>query len=243
MERRFAHPDDIRISLAGGFELTRHGRIVDVAEPGQRVLAYLALNDRAVPRGELANVLWTDASPEHAAGSLRSALWRIRQLGDDIVASTMRALRLAADVRVDIREGVEWARRVADESHEARREDAAVASDGGDILPDWTENWVRVERERLRQLRLHALETLSGRLVAASRHGDALEVALIALRSAPLRESAHRAVIGVHLAEGNTCEALRHYETYRDLLRTSLGLEPSHLLRRMVESEATSAVD
>jgi DNA-binding SARP family transcriptional activator len=50
----------------------------------------------------------------------------------------------------------------------------------------------------------------------------------------PLRESAHRAVIEVHLAEGNPGEALRQYDLYRRLLRVELGLSPSQAIRSLV---------
>jgi Bacterial transcriptional activator domain. len=50
---------------------------------------------------------------------------------------------------------------------------------------------------------------------------------LAAVSGEPLRESAHRQLIEVHLAEGNRVEALRQYEAYRQLMRDELGLGPS----------------
>ena len=50
----------------------------------------------------------------------------------------------------------------------------------------------------------------------------------------PLRESAHRAVILVHLSEGNRSEALRQYEFCRRLLKEQLALEPSIQLERLL---------
>jgi DNA-binding SARP family transcriptional activator len=90
-------------------------------------------------------------------------------------------------------------------------------------------------------MRFHALETLVQRLIGLERYGDAMDVALSSLRGEPLRESAHRAVISVHIAEGNPCEALRHYRGYRDLLRSQLGLEPSDLIKRMVNAIDSAA--
>ncbi|KUO12309.1 hypothetical protein AQJ58_08730 [Streptomyces sp. DSM 15324] len=51
----------------------------------------------------------------------------------------------------------------------------------------------------------------------------ALDTALEAGRSEPLRESARRAVTAVRRAEGNFAEALHEYERFRALLTDQLG--------------------
>jgi hypothetical protein len=79
-----------------------------------------------------------------------------------------------------------------------------------------------VEAEDWRQLRLHALEALAGRLAASA-----------AVRAEPLRESAHAALIQVHLAEDNQSEALREFTRYRTPLHAELGLEPTPRLCRL----------
>ena len=109
-----------------------------------------------------------------------------------------------------------------------------------DLLPDWYEDWVVGERERLRQLRLHALELLALRLTARGSFGLAAEAGLAALRSDPLRESANRALIRVFLAEGNPAEAVRHYRSYSTLLERELGLAPSAQMRELLEGLATA---
>ena len=95
-----------------------------------------------------------------------------------------------------------------------------------DLLPDWSDEWLVMERESYRQLRLHALERLSETLREMGQHASALMAALSAVRADPLRESAHRQVIAVHLAEGNAAEALWQYHAYRRLL--ALEVEQEH---------------
>ena len=225
-----------RLSLMTGFQLEIGGRTVDVATPAQRVLAFLALNTRPVSRSHIAVTLWRASANGHAAGSLRSALWRIRRFGE-LVEVTPRGVSLEGTIDVDVREAMSWARRVSDMTQPLRDEDVRFAVTSGELLPEWDDEWVTVEREHVRQLRLHALETLSERLVGERRFGPAIEAALAALRADPLRESAHRAVIAVHLAEGNRSEALRHFREYDDLLRAQLRIEPSELLHRLVSSD------
>jgi DNA-binding SARP family transcriptional activator len=55
-----------------------------------------------------------------------------------------------------------------------------------------------------------------------------------------LRESAHRALIGAHLAEGNRVEAIRQFRLYEALVLDELGVEPSAAIRSMLESPAVT---
>jgi DNA-binding SARP family transcriptional activator len=66
------------------------------------------------------------------------------------------------------------------------------------------------------------------------RYIDALEAAIESVRIEPLRESANRMIIAIHLTEGNVVEAVRHYRFFRDLLRAELGIEPSPQLTEMM---------
>jgi DNA-binding SARP family transcriptional activator len=84
-----------------------------------------------------------------------------------------------------------------------------------------------MERERVRQRVLHALEALSGKLANIGRFADAVDAAILAVSAEPLRESAQRALIVAHVAEGNLVEAYRCYRSYCDLLHRELGVAPS----------------
>ena len=114
-------------------------------------------------------------------------------------------------------------------------DDLSPSSFAADLLPSWYDDWVIVERERLRQIRVHSLEELSRRLVVVHRYGDAIDAALAAIAADPLRESAHRRLIEAHLAEGNLSEAIRQYKAYAGLLSSQLGIEPSPALDRLVD--------
>jgi DNA-binding SARP family transcriptional activator len=104
----------------------------------------------------------------------------------------------------------------------------------GELLPGWYEDWVLLERDRLRQLRLHALEALADKLAAVGRHGEALQAAHAAVRLEPLRESARRAMVRIQLAQGNVAEALRTYESFRRYLVDELGVTPSSQMEELV---------
>ncbi|MGY1776770.1 BTAD domain-containing putative transcriptional regulator [Geodermatophilus sp. SYSU D00804] len=196
-------------------------------------MAHVCLSGRP-PRATVVGHLWPDVSEAHAHGSLRTALWRLQRVAPGLVHASGDVLSLAEGVRVDVRELGDWARRVRDPS--CCLADVAVPDVGlrGELLPGWYDDWVLLERERLRQLRMHALEEAAARLAAAGQYGDALQAAYAAVRAEPLRESAHRVVIRVHLSEGNVTEALRAYEQFRAVLADEMGVQPSEKMTRLV---------
>jgi len=227
---------DASLQLLDSFELTCGSRRLELPLPAQRLLAFLALHDQPMLRGFVAGTLWLDSNEAHAAGSLRSALWRTRRVGPRLVEARGRRLELASVVAVDVRAVVAWARRVLDPATELRGADVAPIWRPGQLLPDWYEDWVEIERARLRELRAHALEALCHRLTAAGRFGEATEAGLAAVRDEPLRESAHRGLIGVHLAEGNRAAALHQYRAFAHLLRDEVGMSPSSRMEQLMES-------
>jgi len=200
----------------------------------QRLVALLGVS-RQPTRTAVAGLLWADVPEVHAQGSLRSALWRVHKTAPGLIRACRDTLSLAEGVQVDVRELTSWAQRVCDPA--ARVEDLAAAHQRlrGELLPGWYDDWVLLERERLRQLRMHALEALADRLTAAGRYGDAVQAAYIAMQAEPLRESAHRTLIRAHLAEGNIAEAVHAYQSFRALLADELGVLPSRLMLELVD--------
>jgi DNA-binding SARP family transcriptional activator len=222
-----------RLTLLNGFDLVCDGEPVALPMTAQRVLAFVALHERPLHRLHVAGSIWLDSPEERTYASLRSALWRLHRNGRRLVATDGQRLALGRDVEVDLHESEALARRALDESDgDAVDIDASALS--ADLLPDWYEDWVLMARERYRQLRLRALDALCDRLIRANRLGEALEAGLAAVAGEPLRESAHRAVVRVHVAEGNVGEAIRQYRLCRRLLNEQLGIEPSDRMRELV---------
>jgi DNA-binding SARP family transcriptional activator len=218
------------LHLLAGFGVEVGGEEVPLPVSAQRVVAFVALHERPVLRPYVAGTLWLDSPEARAAGSLRSALWRIQRHAPALVAADAHMLQLGPCVRVDLREAEKLARsELAGSSSRIAPQALAL-----DLLPDWYEDWALLERERFRQLRLRALESRCTRLTAAGRLGEALEAGLLALAGEPLRESAHRALVRVHLAEGNAAEAFRQFRLCRRLLLEQLGVEPSPRMLELV---------
>ncbi len=214
------------LELLDGFRLVCDGEPVHLPSSSQRVLAFLALRGRPTSRARVAYTLWADTGDTRALGSLRSALWRLRRLAHPVVTATDDAIGLAPRVRVDLHEGLRLAAGILDGSPEAT---PSTAADGlaGELLPDWYDEWVLVERERFNELRVHALELLCERSLHNGRIAHAIHAGLAAVQAEPLRESTHRVLISAYLAEGNHAEALAHYRSFAQRLNDQVGLRPS----------------
>jgi DNA-binding SARP family transcriptional activator len=211
--------------LLNAFDLRHHHQSLHVSRPAQRLLAFLAFQRRPVPRRTAAGALWAELDDQAAAARLRSTLWRLpAPAGTRLVNAAAGRIRLSLEVEVDIH--------LAEDDHRVQKLEVTHLS--GDVLPDWDDSWVGIERERIRQLRLHRLEQLSDRARTAGQFDHALQAALAAAAAEPLRESAHRRVMQAHLAEDNPAEALRQYDLVRQLLRSQLGLAPSAATRSVV---------
>ncbi|MFC8257074.1 BTAD domain-containing putative transcriptional regulator [Streptomyces sp. NPDC057291] len=133
---------------------------------------------------------------------------------------------LARGTTVDLHHAQRVARRVLASTDPARLPGsipAAVEALSVDLLPGWYDDWAQLEAEEWRQLRLHALETLAGRLITAGRHAEAVSAAHAAVHADPLRESGQTRLLQAHLAEGNRSEALHAFRRYSRRLHEELG--------------------
>jgi DNA-binding SARP family transcriptional activator len=228
----------ISLSLIRDFELRHDGVPVELPPNSQRLVCFLALQDRPVRRSYVSGTLWYNSDEFRASASLRSALWRLPSLpGFNLVGSSHTHIWLEPKVTIDIRDVMQRGMAMLSAPHagsaliDVARE---LVSFGDDVLVGWYDDWVIIERERFRQIRLHALDRIGDRLLDQGRFCDALQVALAAVRAEPLWESAHRLLIRVHLQEGNVAEAIRQYRSYADLLRRELHATPSPVIQRLL---------
>ena len=221
------------ITLLGRFALRVDGIHRKLPRAASRLIALLAVNHGAVMRAEAAPTLTPHLEPEHAAGSLRVALARLRATGLPVLETDGAVLRLADHVTVDIHEAEALATRLATQGPDARP-DAGLKLLTLVLLPEWSEDWVQLERQRLRDLCFDALERHARALATRGEVGPALQVIHMALRADPLRESAVLVLIEIHLSQANGVAAKGAYLAYHERSMRVLDIEPSDELQDLV---------
>ena len=252
----------LKISLLGGCKFQCEGSIVrlETAKTGA-LLAYLALQSKPQPRQKLTGLFWGDQPEDSARRNLRHALWNIRQqfqcpdqppvlLGD----SQEIAFNLDAGDWLDVREFEQCLQSESEITTAALRADDRFAllrqaADlyGGDLLdgvnvadaPEF-EQWLLVERERLRAQMLETLQRLVGYDVDWGDYATALEHVRRLLALEPWLEEAHRQKMRLLALGGQHSAALAQYETCRRVLAEELDVEPSRETRALYESIRTS---
>lgn len=216
------------IALLGEFDVRIHGQHLSVPVTVQRVLGFLALAGTRPTRETVAGHLWPFTSQARAQANLRTALWQLKRAHGDVVRLSRDRIWLAEEVDVDYHAMTEVARRLLIGALcEPDLLRTPFDQFTRDLLPGWDEDWLLIERERHRQLRMHVLEAMSHHLIDLRRYALAAEAAYAAIAIEPLCESAHRTLTRVFLAEGNPTEAVRQFDLYRSLLHDETGFGPT----------------
>ncbi len=235
----------LQIGLLGGFEarLGPDGRPLAIGRKAQALLAYLAIGGpRAYARDKLAALLWGDMAQEQARHNLRQTLFAIKHaVPINVFASAGETVAIdPAAVRVD---ALRFQQLVTMGTPEALEQAGEMYR--GDLLEGLRlreppfEEWLGVERERLRGLAVDALECGLAERVKSGSAVRAVRTALRLLALDPARESVHRTLIKLYLATGQRAAALRQYRACQTALRVHVGVPPEPETRRLYEAIVT----
>ena len=240
---------ELHIRLLGAFEVRVDHQLVPPAVWRQRraaaIVKLLALEPtRARHREQLLDIFWPDLDPDSAANNLRVALHHAR-LGLERAGAPSgvflvrdgELLVLGPRNRVVV--DVEM---FAEESSRAWQSDdldiAARAVDlyTGDLLPDDPyEDWAASRREGLRASYLTLLNRLAELYETKGELSQAIVDRERILQADPLDETAHRALMRLHVRMGNRTVALGQYARLHSLLEREPWITPA------VETEELAA--
>jgi DNA-binding SARP family transcriptional activator len=222
------------LRLVGGFAATQDGRDIRLPAASRRLVVATGLHACPIPRHVAAERLWPHLEPRSALSSLRTALFRLNTSDSAMLDTGPGYIALGEHVEVYVHALAAFASRlidgpVADDDAEESIRRLTMA-----ILPDCDDDWLRLERDRLRDLFLHAIEAHAARLSATGHYARALGAAHAALAADPVRETAAATLIAIHLAERNRPQAVRTYRDFRERLRAIIDAKPADELRALV---------
>jgi DNA-binding SARP family transcriptional activator len=157
----------------------------------------------------VAFTLWPESDESSAIQNLRTAIYEVRSRVPSVLAVQRDEVSIAPDVEVDLSN----LRRMSRSLQGVHPEMAPwlIERLGGELLPDWYDDWIIIQRERWLQARLHGLDSLAAWLTASGMHALAIDAAISSVMIEPFREGGRRALIGAYLAEGDPVAAAREY--------------------------------
>jgi SARP family transcriptional regulator, regulator of embCAB operon len=237
----------LRVYLTGRVCVECDDELVDERDlprrQGRLAFAFLSVErSRAVPLGELAEILWPSERPaawEQAVRALmskiRSSLSRVIPAGHELIANAFGCyqLQLPPAAWVDLEAAVDSLHQAEGALHRgdpaAAYGWAVVASTisrrpflAGDDSP-----WVLCKREEIQAVLLRAIDCVIDACAANGELRLALKNAKEAITFAPFRETGYQRLMRLHQVCGNRAEALLVYDQCAQLLKAELGIGPT----------------
>ncbi|TMD62270.1 MAG: hypothetical protein E6I87_00110 [Chloroflexi bacterium] len=247
VERPTQRADALQVLFLGAFEVRMGGvRISDRAwrtTKAKELFAMLVLErDRAHPREELVERLWTESDSASGQSNLTFTIHALRLALSSVGVRDNEFLTIAPDGALQISLPVSAQfdidlfrgslRRARDARRAGRKEEsaqllrAAVAIHRGELVLDLEDAWLEEHRERITREFLGAARELAELELELGDAGDAVRPLQRLLEREPYDEEAHRMLMRAYHESGETDAALRHYQSLEALLRRDLQAEP-----------------
>jgi DNA-binding SARP family transcriptional activator/tetratricopeptide (TPR) repeat protein len=241
----------IRVEVLGPVRAWRGDVEIDLGAPRQRaVLAVLASNaGRAVSRSELIDSLWGESAPASAEGSvhtyiagLRRALepQRTNRAPSQVLASVgsgylLRLPESQVDLTAFENHLVAMREAGADPHTALAHVESAISLWRGTPLSGIPGPFSELERTRLAELYLTAVEHRASLMLRAGRATDVVAELSRVVHEHPLRERLRGLLMSGLYQCGRQAEALEVYAETRRVLVTELGVQPGPELRSLHE--------
>lgn len=235
----------LSIRLLGSPEIILDERPLDVARRKSRALLYyLAAQPNPVRREQVIGLLWADLPRPSALQTLRTTLHGLKktlggQPADSLVLEG-ETVGLGPTVQVDL---AGFIARLSQAGGSIPALSAALSAYRGDFLEGFSlpgaqafEDWLLVERERLRRMAIRGWVELAELHEATGQARLALESLERALAFNPLQEDLQRDVIRLLYLAGDRPGAIQRYADLCKLLDEQMGVPPMAETRRLYDT-------
>jgi YVTN family beta-propeller protein len=226
--------------VLGPLEVSVGGQPLPLGKTKQRaLLAFMLLHaNRVVSRDQLINALWGEKPPETAATALHGYVSGLRKsIGPNRIETRSPGYLLhIAPGELDLvnfERMLVQARALAPATAAERLEEALTLWRGIPLADLNTVPFVALERPRLEELQLGAIEERIEADLALGRHAGLIAELQALVRAHPLRERLRRQLMLALYRSGRQAEALEVYQHGRHLLAEDLGLEPGEELKSL----------
>ena len=182
---------------------------------------------------EVGAIFWPEHPPHRLDGIFRSTLYRLRRAifrESVLFEDGLYRFNWDTDYWYDV-EAFEQLLDQAEGATDAKQQiallDEALGLYRDEYLEGVYDDWCVLERERLRERRLDAVESLASLQAGQGNLYRAIEEYQSLVAQDPFRERAHRELMRCHYRLGDRAAAIRQYQSCVQVLRDELGLSPA----------------
>jgi predicted ATPase/DNA-binding SARP family transcriptional activator len=235
----------VEFRVLGPIEAVVDGQTVPLGGPRQRALLALLLlrPGRTVSADQLIDSMWAEEPPEGAATTIRSYVSKLRSSLGDSAPIHGNSSGYAIQVSTDEIDAPNFDRLVRGADEQKRLGNVHGAAEQlrralelwrgnpfGDLAADGP---LRVEADRLEELRLHAFEQRFDCDLALGRAAEIVDELEAAVAHYPFREQLWRLLMLALYHSGRQADALAAYGRARTMLDEQLGIDPSTELQAL----------
>ncbi len=234
----------LNVKLLGQFDIRLDAKPVEIShKPARLLLAYLLLNPGKIQqRDKLAGLLWPDSLETTARKNLRNAVWLLRQaIGEGYIQADRSTVSFdpVAPYELDVH------LLESEAASDTGKLLQAVSAYAGELMPGYYEDWLQLERERLRAVFENRMQQLLEHLSAEARWPEAVTWAEHWIAQGDVPEPAYRALMVAHAALGDLAGVSTAYRRCQNALIEELGVQPSPdtvaLYERLLQGERPGA--
>jgi predicted ATPase/DNA-binding SARP family transcriptional activator len=241
----------LKIFTLGDLRILRNEKLMKSirSRKAQAMMVYLACTSKPHAREVLADIFWSESSPSQAMSNLRDVIHILRKHLSPFVDITRYSIALnpETDVWIDVAE-LDNTLMSIHEGEETITIETAIKIEEAlelyqrDFLEGFYiraaqgfEEWLVVERERIRLATLDALLLLVKHLANEANYRKGIHYARRIIELEPLMETGYRHLMRMLASSGRTSEALIQYKACRNVLQKELGVEPSEEAKEIYE--------
>jgi DNA-binding SARP family transcriptional activator len=236
------------IHLLGDFSITLGDQLLsDLNSPRvQSLLAYLLLHRQAPqPRRLISFLFWPDSDETQARTNLRKLIYDLKHTLPD----AERYLNLDGSEIQWYPQGpytldVAEFENILSKGHSISDLKLAIDLYRGDLLPNFYDDWILTERQRLQEMLLDSLNKLISMFEEKRDFKSAINYTHRLLHHLPLQEEVYRRLMILYNLNGDRAGVLRTFHACSTNLKRELDIDPSELTRktfeRLINSEQTT---
>jgi two-component SAPR family response regulator len=238
----------LRIETLGGFRVSRGDSVIgeeewDRTQPKQLLKVMVSYGAKGIPKEALIDQLWPEERPKSAESDFKTTLQRLRKsleptlhkdfgssyihLHDNVVSIDAELCQIDVDLFLSLVKKGEDMEKGGNVREALSNYNKAVEMYKGDFLADELYiPWADKKREELKEKYIELLARTANLNDRQGAVKKAIECHKKAIQADPLLEESYQKLMGLCYSKGMYNEALRAYESCRNVLKKELQSKP-----------------